>query len=81
MATGEGKTLAAGLALYLNGLLGRGVHLVTVNSYLAKRDAMWLGPVYLFLGLTVGVIQDRALGVEGFIMEEEGRRRVSHACV
>ena len=73
MATGEGKTLAAGLALYLNGLLGRGVHLVTVNSYLAKRDAMWLGPVYLFLGLTVGVIQDRALGVEGFIMEEEGK--------
>ena len=72
MATGEGKTLAAGLALYLNGLLGRGVHLVTVNSYLAKRDAMWLGPVYLFLGLTVGVIQDRALGVEGFIMEEDG---------
>ena len=72
MATGEGKTLAAGLALYLNGLLGRGVHLVTVNSYLAKRDAMWLGPVYLFLGLAVGVIQDRALGVEGFIMEEDG---------
>lgn len=72
MATGEGKTLAAGLALYLNGLLGRGVHLVTVNSYLAKRDAMWLGPVYLSLGLTVGVIQDRALGVEGFIMEEDG---------
>lgn len=72
MATGEGKTLAAGLALYLNGLLGRGVHLVTVNSYLAKRDAMWLGPVYLFLGLTVGVIQDRALGAEGFIMEEDG---------
>ncbi len=72
MATGEGKTLAAGLALYLNGLLGRGVHLVTVNSYLAKRDAMWLGPVYLFLGLTVGVIQDRALGAEGFVMEEEG---------
>ena len=72
MATGEGKTLAAGLALYLNGLLGHGVHLVTVNSYLAKRDAMWLGPVYLFLGLAVGVIQDRALGVEGFIMEEDG---------
>ena len=72
MATGEGKTLAAGLALYLNGLLGRGVHLVTVNSYLAKRDAMWLGPVYLSLGLAVGVIQDRALGVEGFIMEEDG---------
>jgi preprotein translocase subunit SecA len=71
MATGEGKTLGAGLALYLNGLLGRGVHLVTVNSYLAKRDAMWLGPVYLFLGLTLGVIQDRALGVEGYIMEED----------
>ncbi|MDP6041845.1 MAG: preprotein translocase subunit SecA, partial [Candidatus Latescibacteria bacterium] len=72
MATGEGKTLAAGLAFYLNGLVGRGVHLVTVNSYLAKRDAMTLGPIFLFLGLTVGVIQDRALGVEGYIMEEDG---------
>ena len=72
MATGEGKTLVAGLALYLNGLSGHGVHLVTVNSYLAKRDAMWLGPLYLFLGLTVGVIQDRALGAEAFIMEEDG---------
>ena len=72
MATGEGKTLVAGLALYLNGLTGRGVHLVTVNSFLAKRDAMWLGPVYLFLGLTLGVIQDRALGAEAYIMEEDG---------
>lgn len=72
MATGEGKTLVAGLALYLNGLTGRGVHLVTVNSFLAKRDAMWQGPIYLFLGLTVGVIQDRALGAEAYIMEEDG---------
>ena len=72
MATGEGKTLAAGLALYLNGILGRGVHLVTVNSYLAKRDAMTLGPIFKFLGLTVGVIQDRALGVEGYVLEDDG---------
>ncbi len=71
MATGEGKTLVAGMPLYLNGLAGRGVHLVTVNSYLAKRDAMWLGPIYLFLGLSVGIIQDRALGVEAYLVEED----------
>ncbi len=56
MATGEGKTLVATLPVYLNALTGRGVHLVTVNDYLAKRDAEWMGPVYKFLGLTVGVI-------------------------
>jgi preprotein translocase subunit SecA len=57
MATGEGKTLVATLPVYLNALLGRGVHVVTVNDYLARRDREWMGPVYEFLGLTVGVIQ------------------------
>jgi len=58
MATGEGKTLAATLPVYLNALAGRGVHVVTVNDYLAKRDAEWMGQLYQFLGLTVGVIQN-----------------------
>jgi preprotein translocase subunit SecA len=57
MATGEGKTLVATLPLYLNSLAGRGAHLVTVNDYLARRDAEWMGQLYGFLGLTVGVIQ------------------------
>ncbi len=57
MATGEGKTLVATLPLYLNALTGRGAHLVTVNDYLARRDAEWMGELYKFLGLTVGVIQ------------------------
>ncbi|MDD5618367.1 MAG: preprotein translocase subunit SecA, partial [Candidatus Omnitrophica bacterium] len=57
MATGEGKTLVATLAAYLNALTGKGVHIVTVNDYLAKRDREWMGPIYEFLGLTVGVIQ------------------------
>ena len=56
MATGEGKTLVATMPLYLNALAGRGAHLVTVNSYLAQRDAEWMGPCYGFLGLTVDVI-------------------------
>lgn len=56
MRTGEGKTLVATLPLYLNALTGKGVHLITVNDYLAKRDAEWNKPVYEFLGLTVGVI-------------------------
>jgi preprotein translocase subunit SecA len=56
MRTGEGKTLMSTLAAYLNALPGKGVHLVTVNDYLAKRDAAWMQPVYDFLGLTVGVI-------------------------
>jgi preprotein translocase subunit SecA len=56
MKTGEGKTLVATLACYLNALAGRGVHVVTVNDYLAKRDAEWMGKIYEFLGLTVGVI-------------------------
>ncbi len=56
MRTGEGKTLVATLPCYLNALAGRGVHVVTVNDYLAKRDAEWMGKIYGFLGLTVGVI-------------------------
>jgi preprotein translocase subunit SecA len=57
MATGEGKTLVATCPIYLNALTGRGVHLVTVNDYLARRDAEWMGEIYKFLGLTVGCIQ------------------------
>jgi preprotein translocase subunit SecA len=57
MKTGEGKTLVATLPVYLNALAGRGVHVVTVNDYLARRDAEWMGRVYRFLGLSVGVIQ------------------------
>ncbi|MCI5819069.1 MAG: preprotein translocase subunit SecA [Acidaminococcus sp.] len=56
MATGEGKTLVATLPAYLNALTGKGVHIVTVNDYLAKRDAHWMGKLYKFLGLTVGII-------------------------
>jgi preprotein translocase subunit SecA len=57
MRTGEGKTLVATLAAYLNSLAGKGVHIVTVNEYLAQRDADWMGPIYRFLGLSVGVIK------------------------
>ena len=57
MKTGEGKTLVATLPVYLNAIEGRGVHIVTVNDYLAKRDSQWMGPIYHFLGLSVGVIQ------------------------
>lgn len=71
MKTGEGKTLAATLPLYLNALLGRGVHLVTVNDYLAKRDAEWMGPIYRFLGMSVGVI------VHGMTDSE---RKAAYAC-
>jgi len=56
MKTGEGKTLVATLAVYLNALAGKGVHVVTVNDYLARRDSEWMGQIYKFLGLTVGVI-------------------------
>jgi preprotein translocase subunit SecA len=56
MRTGEGKTLVATLAVYLNALAGKGVHVVTVNDYLAKRDAEWMGEIYKFLGMTVGVV-------------------------
>lgn len=57
MGTGEGKTLVAVLPAYLNALSGKGVHIVTVNDYLAKRDSEWVGQVYKFLGLEVGLIQ------------------------
>ncbi|HIN92456.1 MAG TPA: preprotein translocase subunit SecA, partial [Alphaproteobacteria bacterium] len=57
MRTGEGKTLMATLPAYLNGLTGRGVHIVTVNDYLAHRDANWMRPIYEFLGLSVGIIK------------------------
>ena len=71
MKTGEGKTLAATLPLYLNALTGEGCHLVTVNDYLAKRDAQWMGPIYNFLGLSVGVI------VHG--MDDDERRKAYHS--
>src|SRR3990170_217173 len=58
MKTGEGKTLVATLPVYLNALAGKGVHVVTVNDYLAGRDAEWMGPVYRFLGLDVGALQN-----------------------
>ena len=60
MRTGEGKTLVATLAVYANALTGRGVHVVTVNDYLARRDPVWMGPVYHALGLTLGVLQHDA---------------------
>ena len=62
MATGEGKTLVATLPLYLNALPGKGAHLVTVNSYLARRDSQWMGHVYTYLGLTVGCLDDTEPG-------------------
>ncbi|HEU0184642.1 MAG TPA: preprotein translocase subunit SecA [Blastocatellia bacterium] len=58
MRTGEGKTLVATLPVYLNALTGRGVHVITVNDYLARRDSEWMGKIYKFLGMTVGVIQN-----------------------
>ena len=64
MRTGEGKTLVATLPSYLNGLTGRGVHVVTVNDYLASRDAEWMGKIHKFLGLTVGCIQNDMDDVE-----------------
>jgi preprotein translocase subunit SecA len=60
MKTGEGKTLVATMPIYLNALEGHGVHLVTVNDYLARRDARWMGPIFDYLGLTVGVLQEAA---------------------
>ena len=59
MKTGEGKTLVATLPAYLNALTGQGVHIVTVNDYLAKRDGEWMGQIYKFLGLSVGLIVHR----------------------
>ena len=71
MATGEGKTLVATMPVYLNALTGKGVHLVTVNDYLARRDSQWMGVVYEYLGLTVGCIQNQMTPDE---------RRKEYAC-
>ena len=71
MRTGEGKTLVATLAAYLNALPGGGVHVVTVNEYLAQRDADWMGPVYRFLGLSVGVIRGQ---------QDSAEKRAGYAC-
>ncbi len=62
MRTGEGKTLVATTAVVLNALMGRGVHVITVNDYLAKRDCQWMGPIYVFLGLSLAVIQNAGGG-------------------
>src|SRR5271154_993768 len=70
MRTGEGKTLVATLAVYLNALAGKGVHVVTVNDYLARRDSEWMGQIYGFLGMSVGVI------VHGL---DDDQRRQSYA--
>jgi preprotein translocase subunit SecA len=71
MKTGEGKTLVGTMPVYLNALTGRGVHVVTVNDYLARRDAEWMGRIYKFLGLTVGCIQNSLLDDE---------RKAAYAC-
>ncbi|TLY67426.1 MAG: preprotein translocase subunit SecA, partial [Gammaproteobacteria bacterium] len=71
MRTGEGKTLVATLPAYLNALTGEGVHIVTVNEYLAQRDADWMGPVYRFLGLSVGVIKNA---------QSPSEKRAAYAC-
>ncbi|BAQ18711.1 preprotein translocase subunit SecA [Methyloceanibacter caenitepidi] len=71
MKTGEGKTLVATLPVYLNALTGKGVHVVTVNDYLAKRDAAWMGQVYSFLGLTVGTIEHEL---------NDEQRKAQYAC-
>jgi preprotein translocase subunit SecA len=71
MKTGEGKTLVAVLPAYLNALIGKGVHIVTVNDYLARRDSEWMGPIYEFLGLKVGLV------VQGL---EPAQRREAYQC-
>ena len=71
MRTGEGKTLMSTLPAYLNALPGEGVHVVTVNEYLAQRDADWMGPIYRFLGLTVGVIKNA---------QDSAEKRAAYAC-
>jgi len=71
MRTGEGKTLVATLPAYLNALPGGGVHVVTVNEYLAQRDADWMGPVFRFLGLTIGVIRSQ---------QDSAEKRAAYAC-
>ena len=71
MRTGEGKTLVSTLPAYLNGLTGRGVHIITVNDYLASRDAEWMGEIHRFLGLTVGCIQNEM---------DDAERKEAYAC-
>jgi len=74
MRTGEGKTLVATLPIYLNALLGKGVHLITVNDYLARRDARWMAPIFHILGLSIGVLQMAAAtenGKKAFIIDFE----------
>ena len=71
MVTGEGKTLVATLPAYLNALAGQGVHVVTVNDYLARRDMEWMAPLYMGLGLTVGAIQSDM---------DVGERQKAYAC-
>jgi preprotein translocase subunit SecA len=71
MKTGEGKTLAATMPLYLNALEGKGAHLITVNDYLARRDAEWMGPIYGMLGMSVGVV------VHG--LDDDDRRKAYHS--
>ena len=71
MRTGEGKTLVATLPVYLNALAGKGVHVVTVNEYLAQRDAEWMGPIYRLLGLSVGVITSG---------QSQADKRAAYAC-
>src|SRR5262249_31890304 len=73
VATGEGKTLGAAMPVFLNALLGKGVHVTTVNDYLARRDAEWIGPIYDSLGLTVGALQMQ--------MEESQRAKAYRADV
>jgi preprotein translocase subunit SecA len=75
MRTGEGKTLVATLPVYLNALLGKGVHVITVNDYLARRDAEWMGKIYKFLGLTVGCIQN---DMDDFARQEAYRADITY---
>lgn len=85
MRTGEGKTLVATLPAYLNALTGKGVHIVTVNDYLARRDAVWMGQIYSFLGLSVGVLNNQTSYLydpehtdKDSLRDEEGSFRVVH---
>ena len=81
MKTGEGKTLVATLPVYLNALEGRGVHIVTVNDYLSRRDAVWMGQIYHFLGLTVGVINHESsfLYDPYYISAQDGENGISNS--
>ena len=75
MKTGEGKTLVATMPLYLNGMTGKGAHLITVNDYLAQRDREWMGPVYESLGLTIGVLQS---GMDNELRKEAYRCDITY---